>query len=156
MRYLFLILITVGFSIPVLSQRKSHSKKLRKEEEQNTGIFFCGAIEKDAEVDTRHWRDYLNQNLQLDSLAQDTIPEGTYSITATYIIGRNGCIDEVKILNDPGFGLGKKVAEVISKYEQWIPAERNGRRVKAYRRQTITFIVEDDECEEKMPVEFIL
>ena len=111
-------------------------------------------IEKDAQVDIKHWQAYLDQNLQLDSLAQDTIPEGTYSITVMFIIGKNGCIDEVKILNDPDYGLGKKVSKVISEYEQWIPAERNGRKVRAYRKLVVMIVAKKEEC--KGSAEFIL
>ena len=118
-------------------------------------IFYsCRVIEKDAQVNIKHWQAYLDKGLQLDSLAQDTIPGGTYAITAIFIIGKKGCIDEVKILNDSGYGLGEKVSKVIFEYEQWIPAERNGRKVRAYRKQVVTIIAEKGECKES--AEFIL
>ena len=119
-------------------------------------IFYsCRVIEKDAQVDTRHWQAYLGQNLQLDSLAEDTIPKGTYSITAMFIIGKNGCIDIVRILDDPGYGLGEKASKVISEYEQWIPAERNGRKVRAYRKLVVTIIAKKERCQGSF-VKFIL
>ena len=153
MRYFFFILLIVCFNSPVLSQTNPNHKGAKKDQEQKAEIIFCGPIEIEAKVDIQHWRAYLEQNLQLDSLA----PPGTYSITATFIIGKNGCIDEVKILSDPGYGLGKKAAKVIAEYQQWFPAERNGRKVKAYRKQVITIIVEEEEeCEEKLSKEFIL
>ena len=143
MRLSFIILILFCF-LQVSSQSRS-----------TENIFYsCRVIEKDAQVDIKHWQAYLDQNLQLDSLAQDTIPEGTYSITAMFIIGKNGCIDEVKILNDPEYGLGKKVSKVISEYEQWIPAERNGRKVRAYRKLVVMIVAKKEEC--KGSAEFIL
>ena len=113
-------------------------------------------VEKDASVDTRHWKNYLEKSLELDSLTKSRIPEGIYKLTAQILIGKNGYIERVKIIDDPGYGLGNKVIKVISAYQQWSPAEMNGRQVKAYRKLPITFIVEREECEEKLPVEFIL
>ena len=144
MRFSFLILILFCF-LQVSSQSRSAEN-----------IFYsCRVIEKDAHVDIQHWRPYLDQHLQLDSLARDTIPEGTYSITAMFIIGKNGCIDQVKILSDPGYGLGVKAAEIISEYEQWVPAERNGRKVRAYQKLVVTIIAEKEECK-KAFAEFML
>jgi len=117
-------------------------------------IFYsCRVIEKDAQVDTTHWLAYLDQNLQLDSLAMDTIPPGIYGITVIFIIDKKGCLTEVKALNDPGYGLGIRVIRVISGYEQWIPAERNGRKVRAYRKQVVTIISGKEKCKRS---EFIL
>jgi len=143
-RLSFLILILLCF-LQVFSQTRPVEN-----------IFYsCRVIEKYAQVDIKHWQAYLDQNIQLDSLARDTIPEGTYSIIAMFIIGKNGCIGEVKILSEPGYGLGEKASKVISEYEQWIPAERNGRKVRAYRKQVIKFIVEKEACESSS-TEFIL
>lgn len=85
----------------------------------------------------------------------DTIPKGIYELTAHILIGKSGCIEQVKIIDDPGYGLGDKVVKVISGYEQWIPAERNGRKVRAYRKQVVTIIVGKEECTGS-PDEFIL
>lgn len=96
------------------------------------------------------------ENLELDSVEQATIPEGIYRLAAQILIGKNGCIEQVKIMDDPGYGLADKVIKVISSYQQWNPAESNGRQVRAYRKLPITFIVEKDECETNLPLESIL
>lgn len=137
---------------PVLSQLKND-----KGETNDLGFFTCRVFEKDAEVDIKHWQTHLDKYLELDSLSLDTIPGGRYSMEALFTIDKEGCITNIKILNDPGYGLGDRVIRVISGYNvSWIPAERNGRRVKAYRKQAVTFIVEKEECEEKQFAEFIL
>jgi hypothetical protein len=133
MKY-FLVISILLCCVTCLSQKESG-----KEE---PGIFYCRRIEKDAQVDINHWKDYLAENLELDSLAQDTIPAGIYRLTAQILIGKSGCIEQVKIIDDPGYGLGIRVVKVISSYQQWVPAEMNGRRVKAYRKQPIIFMVE--------------
>ncbi len=117
----------------------------------------CGRIEKEAIVDIKHWQSYLSENLKLDSLAQDTIPSGIYNITALFVIDKEGCITNAEVRDDPGYGLGKKVVRVISGYTlKWIPAERNGRKIRAYRKQIVTITVKNEKCKDKMPEEFIL
>ena len=126
-------------------------------QKQKSEAFVCGRIEKEAKVDVKHWQNYLSANLKLNSIAQDTIPAGTYNITAMFIIDKEGCITDVKIRDDPGYGLGKKVVRVISGYTlKWIPAEMNGRKVRAFRKQIITITVKNEKCKEKLPAEFIL
>ena len=147
MRHSFFISLLFWVSSQGFSQTKPSLKNIDK--------IFCCSSEKDAEVDIKHWQAYLDKNLQLDSTTQDTIPEGTYSITAMFIIGKNGCIDEVKILNGSRYGLGEKVSRVISEYEQWVPAERNGRKVRAYRKLVLTIVAKKEECKGSF-AEFIL
>lgn len=126
-------------------------------QKQELGKIFCGRIEKEARVNTEHWQNYLSENLKLDLLAQDTIPAGNYNITATFIIDKEGCITNVQDLEDPGYGLGRKVIRVLSGYtSKWIPAEMNGRKVKAYKKQIATIIVKNEKCNEKMLAEFML
>jgi len=146
---LLVCLINISFS-QVRSDNNSTSKT-----DKEIYILNCKRIEIDACVDIKHWQNYLAEKLELDSLAQDTIPPCTYQFTAQILIGKNGCIEQVKIIDDPGYGLGDKAIRVILAYQQWQPAEMNGRRVRAYRRQPITIVVEKKECEEKLPIEFI-
>ena len=117
-------------------------------------IITCESIETDAQVkDQRHWLMYLSHSFLLDSLARDSIPEGIYNIMAYFIIDKEGCVTEVKVHNDPGYGLGSKVISVISRYnEKWNPATRNGRNVRAYKKQVVTIIVENKKC--KLQEEF--
>jgi protein TonB len=87
----------------------------------------------------------------LEPLAKENIPERIYRLIAQILMGKDGCIEQVKIIDDPGYGLRVKVNRVISAYQQWIHAEMNGRTVRAYRKQAITFSVDKEtkECEKE-------
>jgi len=113
-------------------------------------FFSCRVIEKDARVDSIHWQAYLDQHLEMDQAALDTIPSGIYILTVMFVINKVGCINDIKVLNDPGYGLGQKASEVISAYQQWIPAERNGRKVRAFRKQVVTVKINQEKCEESL------
>ena len=121
-------------------------------------ISTCASIEIDAQVkDHKHWLNYLDKNLAINPLTQDTIPEGVYNITAILIIDKEGCITNMKIENDPGYGLENKVSNVISRYqEKWYPAIRNGRNVRGYKKQVVTIIIKNEKCKEKLQEEFML
>ncbi len=148
MRYFLLIVTLLCF------ERSSSQIESQKQEFEK---IVCGRFEKEATVDLKHWQNYLSENLKLDSLAQDTIPSGIYNITAVFIIDKEGCITNVEVRDNPGYGLGKKVVKAISGYTlKWIPAEMNGRKVNAYRKQIVTIIVKNEKCKDRMPEESIL
>ena len=137
------------FCIRTSSQIESQKQEFEK--------IVCGRIEKEARVDIEHWQNYLSENLKLHPLAHDTIPPGVYNITVLFIIDKEGCITNAEVPNDPGYGLGKKVIRVLSGYNsKWIPAEMNGRKVRAYRKQILTITVKNEDCTEKLREEFML
>ncbi|HNU13056.1 MAG TPA: hypothetical protein PKI55_01275 [Chitinophagaceae bacterium] len=118
----------------------------------NELLYFC-ILEIEAKADQNEWQTYLLKHLELDSLAMDSIPPGRYKLMAQFEIGISGKIANVRILNDPGFGLGYRVASVISASKGlWKPATINGLPVKSYRTQPITFVIEEQEECEKMPI----
>jgi len=103
-----------------------------------------------------HWQAYLDQHLQMDQATLDTIPSGIYILTVVFLINKDGCISDIKILNNPGYGLGQRAFEVISAYQQWIPAERNGRKVRAFRKQVLTIKIGKEKCEENLSEKIML
>jgi hypothetical protein len=118
--------------------------------------FFC-ILEEDATIDFKKWNSYLVENLTLDSFEANKIPLGTYRLIAHFIIDTTGCITQVKIINDPGFGLGNKISNVLCANKIcWIPANRNGRKIKNFRSQSFTFIVGEEESCEELTKGFIL
>ena len=103
------------------------------------------------------WTNFLKYSLELDSVAVDTIPSGAFTVLAQFVIDEKGKLGEVSILKDPGYGLGKRVLHVLSGYKgHWKPAIQNNKLVRSIRRQPITFVIEEDECEDEVPAGLIL
>jgi hypothetical protein len=96
------------------------------------------------------WPEYLQRTLELDSLSVDSIPAGAYTVYAHFSIDSIGRISDVSITTDPGYGLGQRVMQAILYYKgEWKPGMGNGKPVKSYRMQPVTFIVEEEkECED--------
>ncbi len=109
-------------------------------------IFGC-ILEIEAETPSG-WIKFLEDNLQLDSIAIDSIPAGNFTVVVQFAIERNGQLNDVRIIKDPGYGLGQRVKKVLSGYkDQWKPSVIKNQTVSSTRIQPITFVVEEDECE---------
>ena len=83
----------------------------------------------------------LNANAPVDNGA----PAGKYTVYVQFIVDREGNISEVKALTNNGYGMEDEAVRVIKRGPKWTPAVQNGRQVKAYRKQPITFVVTGDE-----------
>ncbi|HET9429556.1 MAG TPA: energy transducer TonB, partial [Chitinophagaceae bacterium] len=63
------------------------------------------------------------------------------TVWVQFIVDKEGAISDVKALSNHGYGMEEEAVKVIRKGPAWIPAIQNGRAVKAYRKQPITFVV---------------
>jgi hypothetical protein len=90
------------------------------------------------------WRKFLEHNLRGDVAAENGTPVGKYTVWVQFIVDKDGHIGDVKELTNNGYGMEKEVVRLIKSGPQWQPASQDGRRVKAYRKQPVTFMIEDD------------
>ncbi len=96
------------------------------------------------------WRRYLERTLNGSTPVDHGAPAGTYTIVVQFIVDKEGNISNVTALTKHGYGMENEVIKVITKGPKWVPAIQNGRAVKAYRRQPVTFVVmKEDEPEKK-------
>jgi hypothetical protein len=47
-------------------------------------------------------------------------------IYLSFIIEKDGSINDIRILRDIGFGTGDEAIRVLSKYEKWLPGKQRG------------------------------
>jgi protein TonB len=112
-------------------------------------------VEIDAEFPggTSAWFKYVQREIErnIDEL-QDDGKSGT--VVVLFIVDKEGGVSEVRAMSCSEAGVakclgpGSKLAEVavnaIRKGPKWKPAVQNGRNVKAYRRQPVTFKLEEE------------
>ena len=98
-------------------------------------IFERVEIEAEFPGGVNKWRQYLERNLRVD----DQVPEGTYAVLIQFVVDKDGNISDVIALTDHGYGMEDEAKRVIKRGPKWNPAIQNGREVKAYRKQLITF-----------------
>jgi hypothetical protein len=128
-------------------QQKGHSVVKEKEDD---GFVCRYPVDRDI-INMDEWVKYLQDNLVLDSASLDTIPPGKYTVMIVFVVNTNWQLSEVTIEKDPGYGLGKRTRDVIMLCEN--PSAHSCRVMEAYkiyRKQLVTFVIEDDEmpCEE--------
>jgi protein TonB len=90
------------------------------------------------------WRNFLMNNLKGDVVFKD-LPKRTKKFEQTamvqFIVCTDGTVCDVKVINNVLPSIKKEAERAINNSGKWIPAEQGGRKVKAYRKQPITFIV---------------
>jgi periplasmic protein TonB len=89
------------------------------------------------------WIRYLQKNLNANAPVENGAPPGTYQVIVKFIVSKDGSISDVNAETKHGFGMEEEAVKIIKRGPKWTPALQNGRNVNAYRRQPITFIVEE-------------
>ena len=107
-----------------------------------TGPFT--AVEIDAKFDG-NWEKFLLRNLNAQTPVDNEAPVGVYKVLIQFVVDVDGTVSDIKPLTNLGYGLEKEAIRVLKKAKNWEPAIQNGRQVKAYRIQAITFQVTGDE-----------
>ncbi|MEO6233409.1 MAG: energy transducer TonB [Ferruginibacter sp.] len=89
------------------------------------------------------WVRYLQKNLNPNAPIDNGAPGGTYQVIVKFIVSKDGTISDVQAETKYGYGMEAEAIKIIKKGPKWTPALQNGRNVNAYRRQPITFVVEE-------------
>ena len=129
-KYKILLQLTVSFfySLIVFSQNKDSVIVINGDTIVKTFI----KVEKEAEFKggSQAWLKFLNKNIRYPEAAIDNNVRGTAIIE--FMIDTVGAISEIKIIEDPGSGLGAEAARIIKISKgQWEPAMQAGRKIKA-------------------------
>ncbi len=112
----------------------------KKEDDENK-IFDKVEVEASFPGGESKWRQYLERNCNGQVASDNGAPEGTYTTIVQFVVDKEGNISDVRSLTSYGFGMEEEAMRVIKKGPNWKPANQNGRAVKAYRKQPITFVV---------------
>jgi N-acetylmuramoyl-L-alanine amidase len=93
----------------------------------------------------KEWRKYLERNLDVLAPLKKGCPSGTYAVVIQFIVDKDGALSDIKPLTSHGYSMEEQVTNVIKKGPKWVPGRQNGHIVKAYKRQTITFVIAEDD-----------
>ena len=111
-------------------------------------IFSKIEVEADFPGGIEAWREFLSKNLNPNVPGDNACPAGKYNVIVKFIVNKEGYIDSIIPETNYGYGMEEEVIRVIKLSPKWKPAMQNGRKVKAYKRQPLMFVVEP-EIEEK-------
>ncbi|MGZ5219479.1 MAG: energy transducer TonB [Chitinophagaceae bacterium] len=101
-------------------------------------------VEIDAKFDG-NWEKFLLRNLNAQTPVDNEAPAGNYKVLIQFVVDIDGTVNDFRPLTNLGYGLEQEAIRVLKKAKNWEPAIQNGRQVKAYRIQAITFQVTSEE-----------
>lgn len=120
--------------------------------ETSDSLSLDNQIFEKIEVEARYpggdkaWMNYLTTSpvmaQTLKKAAKKVKKAGKYQVIVQFVIDKDGNVAEVEAITNHGFGLEEGAEEIIRKSGKWIPAKSNGKKVKVYRKQPITFVFE--------------
>ncbi|SRR5258705_1778673 len=125
-------------------QEKFFNSKLPEPVSDYEMIFEKVDIEASFPGGDQVWIRYLEKTLDANTPTDRGAPIGIYTTLIQFVVDKDGNISDVKALTNLGYGMEEEVIRVIKKGPKWVPASQNGRAVKAYRKQPVTFQIEDD------------
>jgi hypothetical protein len=152
MRKRYCLFLCILWALPGVAQKKqAASKALQKKD-----LLVC-KVESDAYFPDGNsaWLKYIETNNQLDSIYQ-LLPGKVVSWTVfvQFVVNRNGAVEVTGITGDTTFHplFRAEIYRLFQQSPRWIPAEQNGRKIKALRQQKIGFKVEEDRTGNNSPV----
>ena len=87
------------------------------------------------------WHRFLLTNLNASIPLDNGAPEGRFTVLIQFIVDKQGEISNFKALTKYGYGMEDEAIRVIKESGKWTPAEHGGKKVIAYRKQSITFLI---------------
>jgi periplasmic protein TonB len=86
------------------------------------------------------WLRFLNKNLHYPDDALNNEIQG--AVMVQFIVDKDGNVSDIEAVGGPDKGgLREEAIRVIKKSGKWTPAQQNGRYVKSYKRQPVTFSI---------------
>jgi hypothetical protein len=121
---------------------RAFSERLRRERDPATKpIFTKTEIEPKFPDENGGWKAFLERNLNTSVPASKGAKPGTYEVIVQFIVDEMGVLSKIKPLTSLGYGMEEEVVRLMQLSPKWIPAMQNGRKVTAYKKQIITFVI---------------
>jgi protein TonB len=110
----------------------------------DTALFTQVDVEAQFPGGEANWNLYVQRTLEkkIDRLVRNKKSFGTCEVQ--FIVGNDGSLTNVEALTLKNSLLAKILIQAIKEGPKWVPAEQNGRKVKAWRRQKVTFLPPKD------------
>ncbi|MBE7172222.1 MAG: energy transducer TonB [Williamsia sp.] len=126
---------------PVEDRDRGILEAPKKVEEDLEKTFIIVEIESKYPGGSSAWMRYLNKTFRYPASAQEIGIQGT--VVVQFIVDKEGNVSNVEAIDGPPTGgLREEAVRVIQKSGKWEPAVQNGRKVKSYKKQPITFRLE--------------
>ncbi len=88
------------------------------------------------------WRTYLIRNLKASTPVDEGWKAGKYTVIVSFIVHADGTVSNVVTENYKGTKTARHCIGIIENGPKWLPAIQNGKKVNAFKKQPITFVIE--------------
>ncbi|MBX9784543.1 MAG: energy transducer TonB [Chitinophagaceae bacterium] len=124
---------------------EAKTKALQNEhlKKDTTNVFSKVESEAEFQGGVTAWQKYLLKNIDFPELVMNTRRQQKSTVMIQFVVCNDGEICSVEAINSFHPLLDLIAVNAIRKGPKWKPAMQNGKNVKAYRRQPITFVVPD-------------
>lgn len=123
------------------------SKAIQDEKEKQSKeaniIFTKTEVEPQFTGGQDAWRKYLRENLKAITPVDEGWKAGVYKVVVKFIVHTDGTVSDVTTEDYAGTKTALHCIDVIKNAPKWQPAIQNGRKVNAYKKQPITFVIEE-------------
>ncbi len=119
-------------------------------------VFTRVEVEADFPGGQPAWIKYLQKNLNANIPADNAAPIGKYMVVAKFAVSPDGSLSDISTETNFGYGMEKEVLRIIKNSGKWNPAIKDGKPLKAYRWQPVTFQIEEDGVEISTKVPFTM
>ncbi len=89
------------------------------------------------------WLKYLSSHMKANTPVKNGAPKGTYTTIIRFIVAEDGSITDAVAETKFGYGMELEGVRVIQNSPKWLPAVLLNKPLKAYRRQPLTFVVQE-------------
>lgn len=122
-------------------QKENTKNDTQKEQPIGDNIVFTRTdIEAEYPGGNEAWIKYLLKNLRYPEAAIRSDIQGT--VVVQFIVDKEGKLSEVSVVEGP-HALRAESVRIIRESGGWIPAIQNGRKVRAYKKQPITYLLQE-------------
>lgn len=130
--------------IPVKNTFVINSDSLSEHLKKDTSVLIKN-VETEAEFPggNKSWQKYLGKTINYPDLVLTIAPAGQFRSVVQFVVCTDGSVCDVVCANSTHPLLDLEAVKAIKKGPNWVPAEQNGRKVKAYRIQPIVFSIEN-------------
>lgn len=100
-------------------------------------------VDIEASVDASKWHNYLQSKFlkRVSKAAKKGMPPGTYKVSVRFLVEKDGSINFTEVIDDPGYGLGDDLVDIIKSGPKWKPGYRDGKPLRSYHTQPVTFVI---------------
>lgn len=139
-----LLFLATTATVSVHAQQ-TDTTRLTKPAAQGDDDKVFDTIEVEAKVDLQLWRQHLEKNLTplIEAAAKAGMKPGQYTVNVRFLVNKDGSLSNVRALNNVGYGLSTGAANVVRTGPKWIAGELNGRKVRSYHTQPVTFVISE-------------